>query len=82
MEPVQPFVPPVDLAAVWSRIDMVKVISITFTVLFIIWCVYTLVTAYHWLRYGHRSAVAIPALITHVLISGYLALFAISGLHP
>lgn len=65
-----------------SGIDPAQVISVLFAILFFIWAVYTVVTAYHWLRYGHRSAVAIPALITHVLVSGYLALFAVSGLHP
>ncbi len=78
MEPVAPFTPPVFL----TGIDPAQVISVIFTVLFIIWALYTLITAYHWLRYGHNSAVAIPALITHVLVSGFLALYAVSGVAP
>ncbi|KND47511.1 MAG: hypothetical protein AB199_03715 [Parcubacteria bacterium C7867-004] len=76
---VAPFPSPTVL---FTGLDPVQVISVLFTVLFIIWAIYTIVTAYHWLRYGHRSAVAIPALITHVAVSGFLALFAVSGIRP
>ncbi len=78
MEPVAPLTPPVFL----THVNPAQVVSIAFVLLFILWALYTLITAYHWLRYGHRSAVAIPALITHVLVSGYLALFAVSGIAP
>lgn len=78
MEPVAPLTPPVFL----TDIDPAQVISVIFAVLFIIWALYTLITAYHWLRYGHNSAVAIPALITHILVSGFLALYAVSGVAP
>lgn len=54
-------------------------ISVAFALLFLLWAIYTVVTGYHWLRYGHRSAVAIPALITHVVVSGFLSIYAISG---
>lgn len=75
-EPLAPLTPPAFLA----NLQTDQVISVAFALLFILWLVYTVVTAYHWLRYGHRSAVAIPALITHIAVSGYIALFAISGL--
>ncbi|MBU1292719.1 hypothetical protein KJ819_01480 [Patescibacteria group bacterium] len=75
MQPIEPLVLPPFL----SQIDPSKVVSILFVVLFIVWSIYTLITAYHWVRYGHRSSVAIPALITHVLMSGFLALYAVSG---
>jgi len=75
MEPVAPLAPPAFLTA----INPAQAISVLFTVLFIIWVIYTLVTTYHWLRYGHNSAVAIPALITHVLVSIFLAIYAVSG---
>ena len=78
MQPVAPFTPPAFLA----NITTAQVMSVVFALVFILWAIYTVVTAYHWLRYGHRSAVAIPALITHVLISGYIALFAVSGIAP
>jgi len=75
-EPIPALAPPAFL----QEADASQVVSVLFALLFILWVVYTIVTAYHWLRYGHRSAVAIPALIVHVIISGYLALFAVSGL--
>lgn len=56
-------------------------ISVVAILLFIIWLVYTIVASYHLLRYGHRSAVSIPAIITHVLVSLVIALFAVSGLN-
>jgi hypothetical protein len=54
-------------------------ISIAFLVLFIIWAIYTVIAGYHWLRYGHRSIVAIPALIVHVVASWLIAGYAVSG---
>lgn len=41
---------------------------------------FTFIVAYHWLRYGHRSPLAIPALVLHVFVSFGLVLFAASGL--
>ncbi|HRH55917.1 MAG TPA: hypothetical protein PK609_03570 [Candidatus Paceibacterota bacterium] len=75
-EPIEPLTPPVFLMGASTD----GVLSIVFLVLFIIWTIYTLVAAYHWLRYGHRSAVAIPALIVHVVVSWLLAGYAASGL--
>lgn len=69
------------LAPLFARIDITTVVSVTFAILFILWVVYTAIASYHLLRYGHRSAVAIPAIITHVLVSFFLSLFAVSGLH-
>lgn len=66
--------------SIFTTIDPNQVISVLFAVLFIIWSIYTLVTAYHWLRYGHQSKIALPALVVHVLVSGYLALYAVSGI--
>ncbi|MFA9263045.1 MAG: hypothetical protein ACEQSB_06920, partial [Undibacterium sp.] len=62
-----------------SHIDASQVVSVLLALLFIVWAVYTIVASYHWLRYGHNSTVAIPALVVHIAMSGYLALFAISG---
>lgn len=74
-EPSLTFAPPAFL----QNVNVEQVVSVVFALLFILWALYTLITAYHWLRYGHRSSVAIPALITHVVVSGYLALYAVSG---
>ncbi len=73
---------PVEILAPFLRaVDVPSIISVVFAILFILWVIYTAIASYHLLRYGHRSAVAIPAIITHVLVSFFLALFAVSGLH-
>lgn len=65
-----------------SAIDPLKVVSVVAWIMFVLWLIYTIVAAYHWLRYGYRSSIAIPAIITHLIVSGALALFAISGFAP
>ncbi|HEY0947899.1 MAG TPA: hypothetical protein VGE53_00195 [Candidatus Paceibacterota bacterium] len=75
-EPLNPLPVPAFLAGA----NVQSVISIILLALAAVWLVYTVVSAYHWLRYGHRSAVAIPALITHVAVSWLLASYAGSGL--
>ncbi len=64
-----------------QSINMRGAISVIAIILFIIWLVYTVVASYHLIRYGHRSAVSIPAIITHVVVSLVIALFAVSGLN-
>ncbi|MES2668117.1 MAG: hypothetical protein V4644_00265 [Patescibacteria group bacterium] len=78
MEP-QP-VPALDPTLFMRGIDTEAVIAIAFLVFFFVWSIYTLIAAYHWLRYGHNSAVAIPALVVHVVVSWLLAGYAVSGL--
>jgi hypothetical protein len=51
-----------------------------FAIVFFIWVAFTLVVAYHWLRYGHRSFLAIPMLVLHVVVSGTLMLLTTAGL--
>ncbi len=41
---------------------------------------YTLIVTYHWIRYGYRSLMAIPALAVHALVSLALIGLASSGL--
>lgn len=74
-EPLQALTPPAFL----ENVQADQVVSVVFALLFILWALYTLITTYHWLRYGHRSSIAVPALITHVVVSGFLALYAVSG---
>lgn len=66
---------------IFSFVNVSQIISVVFLVLFLIWLVYTIISAYHLLRYGHRSSVTIPALIVHLIMSGFLALYSVSGLH-
>lgn len=63
-----------------TSIDASALIPALFALIFIIWLLYTLVSTYHWLRYGHRSWAAVPALGIHVFISGSLMLYMMSGL--
>lgn len=46
----------------------------------LVWTLYTLVIAYHWLRYSHGSSVAVPAIGTHLVISLLLAFYAFSSI--
>ena len=59
--------------------NMYDVVSIMFTVIFLLWAVYTVVSIYHWLRYGHNSWIAAPAIGLHLLVSASLMVFATSG---
>ena len=61
-------------------INVPGAISVVAIILFIIWLIYTIVASYHLIRYGHRSAVSIPAIITHVIVSLVIALYTVSGL--
>lgn len=70
---------PVRLGQTPTAIDPYTLVSIAAWVLFVLWILYTLIAAYHWFRYGHRSPVAIPALTVHVIVSLALALYAVSG---
>ncbi|KND49728.1 MAG: hypothetical protein AB203_01420 [Parcubacteria bacterium C7867-008] len=61
-------------------IDLSAIIPVVFTIIFLIWTIYTLVIIYHWFRYHHRSWFAVPAIVMHLFISGFIILFMISGL--
>ena len=67
-------------APLLKLVDVQSVVSITALVLFVFWLIYTVVSAYHLIRYGYRSSVSIPAIIVHVVVSLTLALFIASGL--
>ncbi len=75
--------PPVQfpLASYLGTVDLEHFLPVIVAVLFGLWAVYTLVAAYHWLRYGRSSAVAIPALAAHVFVSASIAAYALSGFH-
>ena len=51
-----------------------------FLLAIVVWIIYTLIVCYHWLRYGHRSWFAIPAIVLHIFMSGFFIIFALSGL--
>jgi len=64
------------LPRVESAYDLV---SILFTAVFFLWALYTVVSIYHWVRYGHHSWIAVPAIALHLFISAVLMIFATSG---
>lgn len=80
MQP-EPFAPAFDPALpFFTPVETEQAVSILFAAGFILWALFTIITAYHWLRYGHRSSVALPALATHVIVSALIAIYAVSGL--
>lgn len=54
-------------------------ISVFFTIIFILWAIYTLVSVYHWVRYGRSSWVAVPAIGVHLIVSAFLMVYAVAG---
>lgn len=59
--------------------DFSSILTIVFFLVFVGWAVYSVVAAYHWFRYGHRSWLAIPALAIHIIVSGIFILLMASG---
>ncbi|MES2995049.1 MAG: hypothetical protein V4681_03395 [Patescibacteria group bacterium] len=74
--------PAFQLGPAFEVMEPAKIVSVIAWVMFVFWALYTLIAAYHWVRYGQNSSVAIPAIITHIIISLSLALFAVSGFAP
>lgn len=73
--PLQPFNPPALLLSNFgSGLDSMKWLVLA---AFLIWALYTAVASYHWFRYSHASALAIPAVILHLFVS--FALFSFAG---
>lgn len=64
-----------------ETLDGASVLAVVFALLFIWWFIYTLVAAYHWLRFARETWVAVPAVAAHLFISGWLLFFMTSGLH-
>ncbi|MDB5236933.1 MAG: hypothetical protein JWL88_35 [Parcubacteria group bacterium] len=62
------------------QVDLSGFVPVLFSVVFIVWIIYTLVVIYHWFRYRHKSWFAVPAIVLHFFVSGTIILFMISGL--
>ncbi len=78
-----PLVPPhlgPDLGPAFSLIDPSALALALFYLVVVLVLIYTLIVAYHWLRYGHRSIAAIPAIAIHVTVSLALIGYALTGL--
>lgn len=60
--------------------DITGLITVAFTLLFIVWVVYTIVIIYHWFRYRHQSWFAVPAVVLHLFVSGTIFLYILANL--
>lgn len=58
-----------------------SVLAVIITIVFIWWAVFTLVAFYHWFRFGRDTWVAVPAVVLHLFVSGWIFIFATGGLH-
>lgn len=67
-------------SASFSAPDLSGVLPAIFALVFFVWVAFSLVVTYHWLRYGHRSFLLVPALILHVAVSCVLLLVTASGI--
>lgn len=72
-------VPTIDFSI--NTIPVGQIIPVFFTLVFVIWLIYTFIAAYHWIRYSSSISVASTALATHLIVSSFLAIFAVSNLH-
>lgn len=64
-----------------SSLPLEHLVPVFFTLVFIVWFIYTLIASYHWLRYSNNVLVGFAAIGAHVGISSLLAIYAVSGLH-
>lgn len=86
MEPVldpifeEQFPPLFDFALPEGSQILASFAPLTLFLIFGIWIIFTLASAYHWLRYSHRSWVTIPALGVHVFVSGTIMLYMLAAL--
>jgi hypothetical protein len=69
-----------DYANFFSVVDPLTVASVIFYLVTLFVVIYTLISVYHWLRYGHHSVAVIPAIIVHLFASTGLILLAASGI--
>ena len=76
--PLTPITSP--LATLLSHLDPAQLISVVFTIVFVILVLYTLIAIYHWFRYNIRSWFTVPLLVLHLFVSGWLVFFTIGGL--
>ncbi len=81
-QPLQPFVSP---STLFSHFNLPAGVSSGVAVewllyaVFAFWAFYTLIAAYHWLKYSHGALVALPAIVVHLALSFSLMSYALSG---
>jgi hypothetical protein len=64
-----------------SSLPIGQIIPVFFTLVFVVWAIYTLVAAYHWIRYSSNILLGLGAIAAHLAVSSMLAIYAVSGLH-
>lgn len=80
--PLEPFAPPALLLSLLPA-QMLSSGALTVWALFAVfffWSVYTLVAVYHWYKYSHASAIAVPAVTLHLVVSFVLVAYTLSGM--
>jgi len=78
-EPLNPFPTPTWLSGSAS-FDPSSLFTIFFTVVFIVWTIYTLISIYHWFRYSGKSWLTVPAISFHLFVSASIILYMLTGL--
>jgi hypothetical protein len=63
-----------------SSIDLSGVVPVAFTLMFIVWGIFSLVIIYHWFRYRHKSWFAVPAIALHIFVSGWIIIYMVNAL--
>lgn len=63
-----------------AALPIAQVVPVFFLLVFILWAVYTLIAAYHWLRYGSSLTLGLSMLTMHLIVSAWLAIYTVSGL--
>ena len=64
-----------------SSTSIESVLAVVITLVFIWWAIFTLVVVYHWFKYSRDNVIAVPAIVVHIVVSGWIFVFATGGLH-
>ena len=78
MEPTITSIPNL-IPAFATIVPVENVLAVVFTALFIWWLIFTIVLAYHWIRYARDSWMAVPVLAFHLAVSGWVFIFSTGG---
>ncbi len=67
------------LYTISTTADFSSVLTIAFFFIFFGWLIYTVIASYHWFRYAHNSWLAVPAVATYIVVSGFLIFYIATG---
>jgi len=74
------FTPAMPFTHFLSSMGIGKIEMIAFGIIFMIWIIFTIISAYHWIRYNYRSVITLPMIALHIFISFSLIMYAWSGI--